>query len=77
MKLEENQSSTESTSVVRHYENTQNIFQKAFVAVQCNCALCATDLVITVSTVTNGEIKEEAYCPQCDLRMRSKVHTVQ
>ena len=77
MKLQENQSSTESTSVVRHYENTQNIFQKAFVAVQCNCALCASDLVITASTVANGEIKEEAYCPQCDLRMRSKVHTVQ
>ena len=73
MKLQENLSS----KTVRHYENTQNIFQKAFVAVQCNCALCATELVITVSTVNNGEIKEEAFCPQCDLRMRSKVHTIQ
>lgn len=77
MKIQETHSSTLNTSVVRHYENTQNIFQKAFVAVQCNCALCATDLEITVSTVNNGEIKEEAYCPQCELRMRSKVHTIQ
>lgn len=77
MKLQENQSSNTNNQPVRRYENTQNIFQKAFVAVQCNCALCATDLVISVSTVNNGEIKEEAYCPQCDLRMRSKVHTVQ
>lgn len=81
MKIQENQSSTTSSTAgpsgIRHYENTQNIFQKAFVAVQCNCALCATELVLTVSHVNNGEIKEEAYCPQCDLRMRSKVHTVQ
>ena len=77
MKIQENQSSTTSLSGPRHYENTQNIFQKAFVAVQCNCALCATELVLTVSNVNNGEIKEEAYCPQCDLRMRSKVHTIQ
>ena len=77
MKLQENQSSTTGAQRVRRYENTQNIFQKAFVAVQCNCALCATELVLTVSNVNNGEIKEEAYCPQCDLRMRSKVHTIQ
>lgn len=77
MKIQQNQSSTESTTKVRHYENTQNIFQKAFVAVQCNCALCATELVITTHRTNSDEIKEDAYCPQCDLRMRSKTHTIQ
>ena len=75
MKLEENLNTT--TKDARHYENSQNVFQKACIAVQCNCALCATGLVINVNRVTANEVKEEAFCPQCDLRMRSKVHTIQ
>lgn len=59
---------------VQYYENAANPFQKAFVALQCNCALCATNLEIAVTAQDNGEIKEEAYCPQCELRLRSKNH---
>ncbi len=61
---------------VQYYENAANPFQKAFVALQSNCALCATNLEIAVTTQDNGEIKEEAYCPQCELRLRSKNHTL-
>ncbi len=62
---------------IHYYENTANVFQKAFVSLQCNCSLCATNLEISVSALDNGEIKEEAYCPQCELRLRSKSYTVQ
>lgn len=60
------------------YEKTENTFQKAFIAVQCNCALCASllDLKVTASDEL-GQIKEEAHCPQCNIRMRSKNHTMQ
>jgi hypothetical protein len=59
------------------YENAANVLQKAFVSLQCNCALCNTDLEINVSRQDNGEIKEDAYCPQCELRLRSKSHILQ
>ena len=62
---------------IRYYENTVNTLQKAFVSLQCNCALCCTNLEINVSAQDHGEIKEEAYCPQCDLRLRSKNYLLQ
>ncbi len=62
---------------INYYENTSNVFQKAFVSLQSNCSLCTTNLKLSVSTLDNGEIKEEAYCPQCELRLRSKNHIIQ
>ncbi|MFN3453349.1 MAG: hypothetical protein ACK41T_00215 [Pseudobdellovibrio sp.] len=62
------------------YEKTENTFQKAFVALQCNCVLCSTPLKMKISPTQdnqNNEIKEEAFCPQCNIRMRSKNHTLQ
>lgn len=60
------------------YEKTENTFQKAFIALQCNCVLCATllELKLTAAKGTD-EVKEEAFCPQCKIRMRSKSHTLQ
>ncbi len=62
---------------INYYENASNIFQKAFVSIQCNCALCANNLEITVSSVDTGEVREEAFCPKCDMKLRSKSHTLQ
>jgi len=62
---------------IHRYENTVNVFQKAFVSLQCNCALCNTHLEITVLKQDNDEIKEEAFCPQCELRLRSKNYKIQ
>ncbi len=77
MKPDQNLPKNFALKDARKYENAQNIFQKAFVAVQCNCALCASDLVIKIERFGEGEVREEAYCPSCDMRMRSKLHTVQ
>lgn len=70
---------------IHYYEKTENTFQRAFVSVQCNCALCASPLEIKISqdnldirvSQDIKEVKEEAFCPQCNIRMRSKNHTVQ
>lgn len=62
---------------IHRYENTANIFQKAFVSLQCNCALCNTNLEITILKQDPDEIKEEAFCPQCELRLRSKNYKIQ
>ena len=60
------------------YEKTENTFQKAFIALQCNCVLCATLLELKLTPVEEtDEVKEEAFCPQCNIRMRSKSHTLQ
>ncbi len=68
---------TMTINQINYYENTSNVFQKAFVSLQSNCSLCTTNLELSVSVLDNGEIKEEAFCPQCELRLRSKSHTVQ
>lgn len=62
---------------INYYENVDNVFQRAFVSIQCNCALCANNLELTVSSNNTGEIKEEAFCPKCDMKLRSKSHTLQ
>lgn len=61
---------------LQYYENAANPFQKAFLALQSNCALCATNLELTVHSVNTEEIKEEAFCPQCELKLRSKNHRI-
>jgi hypothetical protein len=68
---------TMTINQINYYENTSNVFQKAFVSLQSNCSLCTTNLELSVSVLDNGEIKEEAFCPQCELRLRSKSHIIQ
>lgn len=66
---------------VQYFENTSNIFQKAFIALQSNCVLCSSNLEISISYSDSEthlvELKEEAHCPQCEMRMRSKLYTIQ
>lgn len=64
-------------SDIHYYENVDNVFQRAFVSIQCNCALCANNLEIAISSHQPGEVKEEAFCPKCDMKLRSKSHILQ
>lgn len=78
MRSQDSANSHLKLSDLPRYEKTENTFQKAFIALQCNCVLCATQLELKVTSEENSlEIKEEAFCPQCNIRMRSKSHTVQ
>ena len=78
MRSQDSANSHLKLSDLPRYEKTENTFQKAFIALQCNCVLCATQLELKVtSTEDTSEVKEEAFCPQCNIRMRSKSHKIQ
>lgn len=78
MRSQDSTNSHLKLSDLPRYEKTENTFQKAFIALQCNCVLCATQLELKLTSEENSiEVKEEAFCPQCNIRMRSKSHTVQ
>lgn len=63
--------------VISYYENTQSTNQKAFVDLQCNCALCNSPLELKFESINSTEVKEEANCPQCEIRARAKIYQVQ
>lgn len=78
MRSQDSANSHLKLSDLPRYEKTENTFQKAFIALQCNCVLCATQLELKLTSQENSiEVKEEAFCPQCNIRMRSKSHTLQ
>lgn len=62
---------------VSYYEKTDSATQSAYLKLQCDCALCNTPLELKFELITPHEIKEEATCPQCEIRARAKIHLVQ
>ena len=59
---------------ISYYENADSIKQKDYLNLQCNCVLCGTALELKFENLGEGEIKEEANCPQCEIRARAKIH---
>lgn len=62
---------------VNYYEKTDSATQVAYLQLQCNCVLCNTALELKFEMITEEEIKEEATCPQCEIRARAKIHSLQ
>jgi hypothetical protein len=62
---------------VNYYEKTDSATQQAYLKLQCNCVLCNTPLELKFESLTGNEIKEEANCPQCEMRTRAKIHSLQ
>lgn len=62
---------------ISYYENANAAHQKAYLQLQCNCVLCNTTLELKFEVAGEGEIKEEATCPQCEIRTRAKIHALQ
>jgi len=62
---------------INYYENTNSANQKAYLKMQCNCVLCNSALELKFENLNNAEIKEEARCPQCEIRARAKVYSLQ
>lgn len=65
---------------ISYYENAQSANQEAYLELQCNCVLCNTTLELKFEMIQDGngsEIKEEATCPQCEIRTRAKIFTLQ
>lgn len=62
---------------INYYENTKSAGQLAYLKLQCNCVLCNTALELKFEQLNEGVIKEEATCPECEIRTRAKTHTLQ
>ncbi len=62
---------------VTYYQKTDSANQTAYLKLQCDCILCSTPLELKFEFITPTEIKEEATCPQCEIRARAKIHGVQ
>lgn len=62
---------------ITYYENPDGDKQQAYLKLQCNCVLCGTPLEMKFESVGQDEIKEEANCPQCEIRTRAKIHSLQ
>ena len=62
---------------ITYYENPDSANQKAYLKLQCNCVLCSTPLELKFENVGETEIKEEAHCPECEIRTRAKIHQLQ
>ena len=56
------------------YENINTLSQKNFAALHTECSLCCTPLELKIEIQKQYAIKEVAHCPQCKLRLGSKLH---
>lgn len=62
---------------LNYFEKINSSEHRDFVNAHNNCVLCGTVLELRhVSISDESTIKEEAYCPECELRTRAKIHTL-
>ncbi|MGZ3724926.1 MAG: hypothetical protein ACXWQQ_03970 [Pseudobdellovibrio sp.] len=61
---------------INYYEKTDSANQEAYLKLQCNCVLCGAALELKFENVGESEIKEEATCPDCEIRTRAKIHSL-
>lgn len=60
---------------IKYFEKTDLQRYREFIISQNNCILCGTVLSLKhIADRATGEIKEEAYCPQCEIKTRAKIH---
>ena len=58
-----------------YFEKTETHKHREFIISQNNCILCGTVLELKhISDSSTLEIKEEAYCPHCEVKTRAKTH---
>lgn len=62
---------------VQYFEKVETKTHREFIQAHNNCVLCSSVLELRhIRFEEQGEIKEEAYCTQCDLRTRAKNYTM-
>lgn len=62
---------------VQYFEKVETKIHREFIQAHNNCVLCSSVLELRhIRCEEQGEIKEEAYCIQCDLRTRAKNYTM-
>ena len=62
---------------VQYFERIETTQHKDFVQTHGNCVLCRNVLELKhVSQKDVNQIKEEAYCNECDVKARAKIYTL-
>ncbi len=69
-------------SKINYFEKIEKKSQADYVNSHNHCLLCSTVLELRHVRLAEGpedhhHIKEEAHCPQCDLKARAKIFTLQ
>lgn len=62
---------------VQYFERVETKTHREFIQAHNNCVLCSSVLELRhMKSNEPTEIKEEAYCPHCDMRTRAKNYTL-
>lgn len=70
-------SSKFETSFFQYFEKIEAPKHRDFINQQNNCVLCSTVLELRhTSDPVENSVKEEAFCTDCDLRVRAKNFTL-
>lgn len=71
------QNSNDQTTQLRYFEKIDHPKHREFIHSQNNCVLCGTELKLQHHrSEEQGQIKEEAYCGQCEMRTRAKIFSL-
>ncbi|KYG63299.1 hypothetical protein AZI85_04510 [Bdellovibrio bacteriovorus] len=64
-------------SKINYFEKTDSPKHREFIISQNNCILCGTVLELKhIADRATGEITEEAFCTQCEVKTRNKTHVL-
>lgn len=62
---------------IQYFEKIDHPKQQEFITAQSHCVLCGSELELKhVADSAVGQIKEEAYCPECELKTRAKIYSL-
>lgn len=62
---------------IQYFERVEKSVHQEFINSENNCILCSSALELRhVRELDSNTIKEEAHCPQCELRTRAKSFTM-
>ena len=63
-------------SKINYFENARTTQHREFIISQNNCVLCGTVLELKHLPEDETQVKEEAYCPHCDVKTRGKIYSL-
>lgn len=64
-------------SKINYFEKADSKKHREFIISQNNCILCGTVLNLKhISDRNTAEIKEEAFCPHCEVKTRARTYII-